>query len=322
VRVNAGTSAGRRFDKAVTQASMIGVPFFGGQPKGGVDRAPSVMREIGVRAAIEGLGWKVNDVGDVTLPPCSDDDLHEHVKRPRYVGESCRRTFEYVYTSAKAGNFVFTIGGDHSIAVGTIAGVLKARPDACVIWVDAHADINTTSTSPTGNLHGMPVSFLMGLEKMRVMPGFEWLDKEGVPLLPTGRIAYIGLRDVDDGEKSLLASLGILAFSMEDVDRLGIYQVMEEALNAVNPLRDRPIHLSFDVDGIDASIVPATGTAVDGGLTYREARVICEVCEGTGLLGSFDLVEINPDLSDARGQQSTLETSLMLVKTVFGRKLL
>jgi len=310
-----------RFDiKTAGQVSVIGVPFSGGQPRDGVDLAPGQMRQLGVIEEIRKLGWKVQDVGDVALPKLEQNDISGRTKRPRYVGGTCKSLHDMVTAEAKKGNFVLTIGGDHSIAAGSISGILSTRPDTCIIWVDAHADINTHETSPSGNIHGMPVAFLLALTGMRTTPGFEWM--RDVPILTPSSIVYIGLRDVDPGEQETLHRLGITAFSMHEVDKFGISEVMQRAMNKINPDRSRPLHLSFDVDGIDNSLVPATGTAVPGGLNYRETRYICEYCYGSGLLASLDLVEINPKLSDEAGRRSTLETSLMLVKAVFGKTLL
>lgn len=142
--------------------------------------------------------------------------------------------------------------------MGTVSGTLSKHPNAVVVWVDAHADINTVATTPTGNLHGMPVGFLLGLPSTETVPEFGWLK----PTLKANSIVYIGLRDVDPGEKSLLREHGVTAFGMHDVDKHGIGTVVRRALDAVNPHRDRPIHLAFDVDALDPSVAPSTGTPV------------------------------------------------------------
>lgn len=165
-----------------------------------------------------------------------------------------------------------------------LTSLCRAHPDACVIWVDAHADINTPETTDSGNIHGMPVSFLLGLAG--TVPEFSWVK----PVLKPNKLVYIGLRDIDSGEKKILKDNGIKAFSMHEVDRYGIGKVVEMALDAFNPNRDLPIHLSFDVDALDPSVAPSTGTPVRGGLTFREGHYICEaICE-TGLLVAFDLM--------------------------------
>lgn len=209
---------------------------------------------------------------------------------------------------------------------------MKAHEDICVLWVDAHADINTPSVSESGNMHGMyvqrylfgefenlpffrPVAYILGLVKD---DRFNFIEK----YLPTTHIAYIGLRDVDDAEKAILKEHNIKAFSMHEVDKYGISEVVKMALDHINPDRNRPIHLSFDIDGIDSGIVPATGTPVEGGLTFREGRYICEEVARTGKLVHVDMVEVNPDISDETGVCSTVHVGVEMIKAVFGKTLL
>jgi len=200
--------------------------------------------------------------------------------------------------------------------MGTISGTLSTYPNACVIWIDAHADINTSETTSSGNIHGMPVSFLLGLGPK--IPEFAWVK----PVLAPSRIVYIGLRDVDSGEKRILKENNIKAFSMHEVDKYGIGKVVEMALDHVNPKRDLPIHLSFDVDALDPSVAPSTGTPVRGGLTFREGHYICEAIHETGLLVAFDLVEVNPSLSDADSVEQTVNVGCSLVRSALGETLL
>ncbi len=157
--------------------------------------------------------------------------------------------------------------------------------DACVVWIDAHADINSIETTTSGNIHGMPMSFLLGINEAQI-PEYGWIK----PILTPDRLVYIGLRDVDQGEKTILKKYGIKAFSMHEVDKYGIGKVVEMALDHVNPKRDKPIHLSFDVDALDPSVAPSTGTPVRGGLTFREGHYICEAIHETGLLVAFDIM--------------------------------
>jgi arginase len=202
------------------------------------------------------------------------------------------------------------------LALGTISGTLDTYPDACVVWVDAHADINTVETTPSGNLHGMPLSFLLGIGTR--IPEFSWVKAR----LKPERLVYIGLRDLDQGEKRILKENGIKGFSMYDVDRFGIGNVVEMALNHVNPERNLPIHLSFDVDALDPSVAPSTGTPVRGGLTYREGHYICEAIHETGLLVALDLMEINPSLLDSESAKQTLAVGCSLVRAALGETLL
>jgi len=202
------------------------------------------------------------------------------------------------------------------LAMGTISGTLDTYPDACVIWIDAHADINTSDTTDTGNIHGMPVSFLLGLGSK--VPEFSWVKSS----LRPDRIVYIGLRDVDAGEKRILKENNIKAFSMHEVDKYGIGKVVEMALDHVNPNRDRPIHLSFDVDALDPTVAPSTGTPVRGGLTFREGHYICEAIYETGLLVALDLMEVNPSLEDEESVKQTVAVGCSLVRSALGETLL
>jgi len=229
-----------------------------------------------------------------------------------------------VYEQARQGRMVLTLGGDHSIAIGTIAGTAKAireryngRKEIAVIWVDAHADINTPEISDSGNIHGMPVAFATGLAKSEERDMFGWIGDD--QLLSTAKLVYIGLRDVDKGEKKILRDHGIKAFSMHDIDRHGIGRVMEMALAHVGT--DTPIHLSFDVDALDPMWAPSTGTPVRGGLTLREGDYIAECVHETGQLVAMDLVEVNPSLEVA-GASETVRAGVSLVRCALGDTLL
>ena len=166
----------------------------------------------------------------------------------------------------------------------------RKYPDACVIYVDAHADINTPQTTGSGNIHGMPLSFILGLD--RSIPEFQWINR----ILPANKLVYIGLRDLDESEKEIIRNYGIKAFSMHEVDEYGIGKVVQMALDHVNPNRDLPIHMSFDIDALDPSVAPSTGVPVDRGLTSREGHYICEAVHKTGCLVALDLVVCTPFL--------------------------
>jgi len=182
--------------------------------------------------------------------------------------------------------------------------------------VDAHADINTPQRSISGNMHGMPVAFLMGLvDGADTLPGFDWLQ----PCLKPHDVFYIGLRDVDDDEKDTIRSLGIRAYSMHDVDRLGIGNVMEQVLDQIG---DRPIHLSFDIDAIDPFYAPHTGTAVTGGLTFREGNFICESLYSSGKLSSMELVEVDPSQHPEVEYSKTVDMALTLIGSAMGKRIL
>jgi len=209
------------------------------------------------------------------------------------VGNSCGRIFYAVRESALNKRFTATLGGDHSIASATIGAMLSVYENLSVIWIDAHGDCNIPETSLSHNYHGMPAAHIMGWFKKRV-PGFEWI--ENLEKLPSNRIAFIGLRSLDEAEKRMMIQKGVHCFTMTDIDKLGIGQVMEQALQRVDPLKKNPIHLSFDIDACDPSIAPGSGTKARGGINYREAHYICKELAATKRLVGIDMVEINPSL--------------------------
>lgn len=257
---------------------------------------------------------------DELLP--SEDPDHRGMKKPRAVSAVTQALSQQVYDHAKEGRFVLTLGGDHSIAIGTISGTAKAirerlGRDMAVIWVDAHADINTPETSDSGNIHGMPVAFLTGLASDKPDAPFGWIKDEH--RVSVKKIVYIGLRDVDRGEKKILRENGIKAFSMHDIDRHGIGKVMDMALGWIGS--DTPIHLSFDIDALDPRFAPSTGTAVRGGLTLREGDFIAECVHETGSLVALDLVEVNPSLEE-EGAAETVRSGVSIVRCALGDTLL
>ena len=287
--------------------SVIGACVNEGQDwHSGVQTAPGVLRDAGLISVVRSLGYQVVDAGDVTVDTdvsdsAVDENLYygrDSIKNAASLGDTCGRLYESVLSACTHGNknFVLTLGGDHGIAVGSISAIKQAKKDIAVVWVDAHADCNTPESSPSGNFHGMPLGLLLGWFAKKAHPSFSWIDEYLVDPLLEERVAYIGLRDVDEGEKRLLRNSKMLVYSMTDVDRLGIAAVMEQILEKLSPGGCRPIHLSFDVDGIDPAFAPGTGTRAKGGLSYREARYICTRLAETGRLESMDLVEINPTL--------------------------
>ncbi|KAG9493513.1 hypothetical protein GDO78_001422, partial [Eleutherodactylus coqui] len=215
-------------ERAKRSLGLVGAPFSKGQPRGGVEEGPIHIRRAGLVEKLKELEYDVKDFGDLHFPELPNDEPFQNVKNPRAVGQAAENVANAVAEVKKTGRVCLTLGGDHSLAVGTIAGHAKVHPDLCVVWVDAHADINTPSTSPSGNLHGQPVSFLIQELQNKVpdIPGFSWVR----PCLSAKNIVYIGLRDVDPGEHLILKTLGIKFYSMSDVDRLTINKVMEETI--------------------------------------------------------------------------------------------
>lgn len=264
-----------------------------------------------------------------------NSEPHGKIRRPLGVGLNNEHLAEKVKQAMLAYHTVVNLGGDHSMAMGTIAGHAASlfnekRP--AVIWVDAHADINTPESTTSGNLHGQPVSFLMeGFQDERIqLSGFDWLH----PCIAPHDIAYIGLRDVDPAEVEYLKRfvistvncnkisyrLNILYFTADDVRDQGIVSILKTCLAHVDPVSDRQLHLSFDIDALDPSIAPATGTAVPNGLTLPEGEYICEELAKTNRLRCVDLVEVNPQLSDENGVNTTVEAAISLLEHCTGRQ--
>lgn len=300
------------------QVAVIGVPFNGGQPRTGVEEGPIRLVEFGLLNQLEEMGYKVDYQGNEDIPsmrPLEDPDVF-NLKQPKYVSKVTEAVSKQISTAAQQGKFVLTLGGDHSVALGTVTGIFSTYPDACLVWVDAHADINTPATTDSGNIHGCPISFLLGIAEDH--PDFRWVK----PLLKAEKLVYIGLRDVDEAEKKIIKELNIKAFSMHHVDKFGIGKVVDMALDHVNPNRDLPIHLSFDVDGLDPSVAPSTGTPVRGGLTFREGHYICEAIAETGLLVATDIMEVNPALEDTNSIFQTIQVGCSLSRCCLGETLL
>ncbi|KAF4126238.1 arginase [Geosmithia morbida] len=311
---------------------VLAVGFSGGQGKIGVDEGPEFLIKAGLLTQLSSeLGYKlhgddqVHTYSDLIVQSPEDDPRYRNMKNPRSVSAVTRRISQQTYEHSRQGRMTLTLGGDHSIGIGTVTGVAQATRErlgleTAVIWVDAHADINTPEASESGNVHGMPVAFATGLAKDDNEECFGWI-KDNM-LLNHRKLVYIGLRDVDVAEKKILREHGIKAFSMFDVDRYGIGRVVEMALAHIGD--DTPIHLSFDIDALDPQWAPSTGTPVRGGLTLREGDYICESVHQTGNLIAMDLVEVNPRLAanQEMAVQETVRAGCSLVRCALGETLL
>jgi arginase len=277
------------------RVDIVGVPMDLGASRRGVDLGPSAVRYAKLHDALGRLGIEtIVDRGNLHVPIReSADALDVTAKYLEVISEVCNELAAVVDEAVSAGGLPIVLGGDHSIAVGTLEGLTRAwgAPPG-LVWIDAHADINSPDSSRTGNVHGMPLYFALN-------NGFAKADQT----------VQIGLRDVDPVEKRLLREFGVKAFTMSDVDKLGMVRVMEEA-RAIAGGQDRPIHVSFDMDAIDPSEAPGTGTPVKGGLSYREAHLVMEMLYDSGRLGSIEMVEINPIL-DHRNQTAALAVGLI-----------
>uniref|UniRef100_A0A3P9JUW8 Arginase n=1 Tax=Oryzias latipes TaxID=8090 RepID=A0A3P9JUW8_ORYLA len=298
--------------------AVLGAPFCRGQKRGGVELGPKVIRDAGLVERLSSLDYSVHDFGDLNFPPVEKDEPYMGVKFPRTVGTANKMLSGAVSRAVGAGHRLVLLGGDHSLAIGSVSGHARQCPDLCLIWVDAHADINTPMCSPSGNLHGQPVAFMLKelQDKMPSIPGFSWMK----PFLSSRDLVYVGLRDVDPGEHLILKNLGIQYFTMRDIDRLGIQRVMEVALDHLLGRKQRPIHLSFDIDAFDPSLAPATGTPVNGGLTYREGIYITEEIHNTGLLSAIDMVEVNPTLgASSEAVEATASLAVDVIASSLGQ---
>ncbi|MDQ6827011.1 MAG: arginase [Candidatus Eremiobacteraeota bacterium] len=280
----------------MTRVDVIGVPMDLGADRRGVDMGPSAIRYARLYEQLKNLGIPmIKDHGNLQVPiPESSSVSGVNAKYLPIIKEVCKELANLVEGTVRKGGFPIVLGGDHSIAIGTLEGLYAVRGKAPgLIWVDAHGDINTPVTSPSGNVHGMPLSF--ALEAKHADPK---------------RTVLIGLRDVDAGEKKTIRELGVTAFSMTDLDRLGMTAIMKRALDIVGQSA-RSVHVSFDMDGIDPSEAPGVGTPVKGGISYREAHVAMEMLADSGALGSIEITEINPIL-DRENQTAILAVELIL----------
>lgn len=297
---------------------LIGFPMDLGADRRGVDMGPSALRIADIDEKLKALGYDVIDEGDIEVQvPEVLSVVDPHLKYLPEITVACEKLARKVKRVLKLGAFPLVLGGDHSMAIGTIAGVSGYCRDAGkrlgVIWIDAHSDINVPQTSPSGNIHGMPVAASIGIgaeELTKVGGGFVKLDP--------ANIVMIGLRSVDDGERRLIREHGITTYTMTDIDRLGAHRVMEETLDYLQERADH-IHVSFDLDSVDPSVALGVGTPVPGGLTYREAHLIMELLAERGALSSLEVAEVNPIL-DSMNRSALFATDL--VASAMGKRIL
>ncbi len=301
---------------AYPPVSIFGVPTDIGASRRGASMGPESLRVAGLVEAIGKRGVEVHDLGDLTGPR---NPVSKPVDGYRHLVEVVawnQAVFDASTRELQAGRMPILLGGDHCLGIGSIAAVAahcrtqgkKLR----VLWLDAHADFNTREITPSGNIHGMPVACLVGLgpEQLTTMGG-------PAPALLPGQIRQIGIRSVDRGEKRLVQEHGLDIYDMRYIDEVGMRRVMEEALDGVDA--DTHLHVSFDVDMLDPSIAPGTGTRVPGGVNYREAQLIMEMVADTGRMASLDIVEVNPAL-DRRN--ATAKLTVDLVESLFGKSTL
>lgn len=294
------------------KVGVLGAPLDLGADRRGVDMGPSALRYEGIERRLEDLGLEVLDYGNVEAELA--ERVQEHDIHARYLSEiltTCTQIAKRVAGIASNDEFPVVIGGDHSIAIGTLAGLHGAYGPGGVLWVDAHGDLNTPENSPSGNVHGMPLAAALGA------CGFTLDDFEGPPWVDASRVALVGVRLLDPGEKDLIKDKGLAVFTMADIDRRGIATVMREALDLVRG--PGFVHLSLDVDVCDPEIAPGVGTPVKGGLSYREAHLAMELVAEADILTSLEVVEVNPILDHA---DVTSELAVDLVSSALGSRIL
>lgn len=295
--------------------SIIGVPMELGQKRRGVAMGPEAIRDAGLAKRLEKLNCKIGDRGDINLPHINKNEakLTETLENLEEVFSVNELLAAKVAQEVNSGYFPLILGGDHSVAIGTIAGLSEHHDNLGVIWIDAHGDLNTEETTPSGNIHGMPLAVSLGLGHERLT---SILNRS--PKVKPEHIVLIGIRDLDEGEKQLIKQLKIKTYTMHEVDRLGMAHVMEETIVYLKNKTDG-IHLSFDMDSVDPLEAPGVGTPVSGGLTFRESRLALEMLAAENIITSAEFVEVNPLLDK---ENKTSELALTLIGVLFGETLI
>ncbi|MFB4170131.1 arginase [Virgibacillus sp. JSM 102003] len=294
--------------------SIIGVPMDLGQSRRGVDMGPSAIRYAGVVETLENLNYDIKDLGDVPVsrPDSKYEKQEDNLRNLQQVADANQKLAEMVDKEITSNHFPLVLGGDHSIAIGSLAGIAKHYENLGVIWYDAHGDLNSGDTSPSGNIHGMPLAVSLGIgnEKLTNILGYQ-------PKIKPENIVIIGARSLDPGEKDLIKESGINVYSMHEVDRLGMPAVMSQAIDYLKNRTDG-VHLSLDLDGLDPEEAPGVGTPVIGGLSYRESHLAMEMLAESNILTSAEFVEVNPILDH---KNKTATVAVGLIGSLFGEKL-
>ncbi|HLS23112.1 MAG TPA: arginase [Pseudogracilibacillus sp.] len=297
------------------EIALIGVPMDLGQTRRGVDMGPSAIRYAGIVERLEKLDYTIYDLGDIDVPQRRDGVNKEELplRNLEEIAIANERLARVIDEQVALNRFPLVLGGDHSIAIGTIAGISNHYENLGLIWYDAHGDINTAETTPSGNIHGMPLAVSLGLGHKRLTS----ILKDNPKVKPEN-VVLIGVRDLDEGEKELLKKLNIKVYTMHEIDRLGMPRVMEEVISYIKARTDG-VHLSFDLDGIDPSEAPGVGTPVIGGITYRESHLALEMLSEANIVTSVEFVEVNPMLDE---RNKTADLTVALAGSLFGEKLI
>lgn len=272
---------------------------------------PSAVRYAGLQARLTGLGHEVHDEGNVHVPNPEEEVAEGRTRRLQAVTGACQSIYEMGRRCVAAGEFTIFLGGDHSISIGTVAAAAEVEPVG-LIWVDAHGDFNTPTSSPSGNIHGMPAAVLVG-EGARELVDLGYRGAK----IHTSHLVQIGIRNLDPAERERLTHSGINVFTMHHLDELGVAAVARQALDRLRHLSQ--IHVSLDMDCLDPAEAPGVGTPVPGGLTYREAHLLMEILGDSGKVSSLDIVEINPILDNGN---KTAELAVELAASLLGQRIL
>jgi len=294
--------------------AIIGAALDLGAGRRGVDMGPSAIRYAGLEPRISALGRRCEDWGNVLAPVAEASAVgDERVRFLAAIKETCERIADQVVRAVEGGFQPLVLGGDHSVALGTLGGLARARGPGGVLWLDAHGDLNRPETSPSGNVHGMPLAAALGLGGPEFdSPAFR------LPAVDPTRVALVGVRALDEVERELLVELDVLVFTMSDVDRLGIETVMRQALERVSG-GEGFTHISLDLDVLDPEVAPGVGTPVRGGLSYREAHLAMELVSESGVASSLEVVEVNPILDR---ENETAKLAVELVASALGARIL
>ena len=289
---------------------LLGIPMDLGAGRRGVDMGPSALRLARLAPALRALGHTIEDLGNVEVPVAEATASPDALPYADAIADACARTYELARALPQAATPVF-LGGDHAVSMGTVAGV-ASRQRTGLLWIDAHADLNTPATSPSGNVHGMPVAALLGDGDPRLTGVWG-----GGAVLRPEDVVFIGLRSLDPAERERIRSAGMRAYTMSDLDRRGMAEVAAEAIDHLARLPR--MHVSFDADALDPNLAPGVGTPVPGGLSYREAHLLMEMLASTGRVGSVDLVEVNPILDE---RNRTAEILVEMAASLLGKTIL
>jgi arginase len=293
--------------------AVIGGALDLGAGRRGVDMGPSAIRYAGLDDRLAGLGLDCSDWGNVeTVIPEATAEGDPRARFLSQIKEACERIARRVAATTGDGYVPIVLGGDHSIALGTLGGLAAAHGPGAVLWFDAHGDLNTPETSPSGNVHGMPLAAALGVASEE----FE-SDVWPLPAVDPERVSLIGVRSLDEAERELVRSRGVAVYTMSDFDRRGVEPIVREALERASGAAF--VHISLDMDVVDPDVAPGVGTPVRGGFSYREAHLAMELFAESGLMGSMDVVEVNPILDR---ENATAQLAVELVASALGERIL